>query len=276
MKKIDENELKIIFQGIKNGNKANIELLYKNYHDIVYGIAFSILKNKDNSEDVTQNVFTKLLKLDSNHFPTQGEASWLYTVTKNEVFQFLRKQKTIVDIDDLYSLESESNEIDDIVDMTSYYKLLENLKPIDREIISLRILSDFTFDKIAQMLNMPIGTVEWRYYKSLHCIKLSLSNLAAFIVVFFTIETVKNLRNAKNYNTSYENEVKEPTTQNLTGQYSEMVPSTLSPANDDSEAVTSVSNIIDSILSISMLITSVVFIGLTIFFAIKKKIIIKK
>ena len=53
MKKIDEKELKIIFQGIKDGNKDDIELLYKNYYSIVYGVAFSILKNKENSEDVT-------------------------------------------------------------------------------------------------------------------------------------------------------------------------------------------------------------------------------
>ena len=77
MKKINEKELKIIFQGIKDGNKEDIELLYKNYHSIVYGVAFSILKNKENSEDVTQNVFTKILKMDPSLLPTQGEASWL-------------------------------------------------------------------------------------------------------------------------------------------------------------------------------------------------------
>ncbi len=183
MKKNNEKELKIIFQGIKDGNKEDIELLYKNYHSIVYGVAFSILKNKENSEDVTQNVFTKILKMDPSLLPTQGEASWLYVVTKNEVMQFLRKQKITIDIDDMYTLESESNEIDDLVDMTAYYRLLEGLKPIDKEIISLRILSDMTFEKISQMLNMPIGTVEWRYYKALHHIKASAVSLVAFILV---------------------------------------------------------------------------------------------
>ena len=124
------------------------------------------------------------MKLDKEKFPTQGQSSWLYTVTKNEVMQWLRKQKHNIAIDDLYTLESESDEIEDIVDMESYYHLLKGLPAIEQEIISLRVLSDFTFDKIAQMLNMPLGTVQWRYYKAMHSLRLSLSNLAAFVLVF--------------------------------------------------------------------------------------------
>ena len=183
-KAINELELREIFEKIKNGDENSFESLYKNYHDLVFRISFSILKKKENSEDVCQEVFAKLMKLDKSKFPSTGEASWLYSVTKNEALQFIRKQKENVDIDELYTLESESDEIEDIVDMDSYYKLLEGLKTIDKEIISLKILSDFTFEKIAQMLNMPIGTVQWRYYKSIHSIKLSISNLAAVLVVF--------------------------------------------------------------------------------------------
>lgn len=287
MKKIDENELKIIFQGIKSGNKGDIELLYKNYHDTVYGIAFSILKNRDNSEDVTQNVFAKLLKMDAHLFPSQGEASWLYTVTKNEVFQFLRKQKTIVDIDDLYTLESESNEIDDIVDMASYYKLLENLKPIDKEIISLRILSDFTFEKIAQMLNMPIGTVEWRYYKALHYIKLSITNLAAFIIVLYTLNSIKNINynepsdeldsvsNTTNTSTSYYNYSNSSSGSMHFGDIDD-IQTVTSSSHDSTGAASSINTMVGTIITIGIVITSIIFISLTVYFAFKKKIKIKK
>ena len=300
MKKIDENELKIIFQGIKNGNKDDIELLYKNYHSVIYGIAFSILRNKDNSEDITQNVFAKLLKMDPSLFPSKGEASWLYTVTKNEVFQFLRKQKTIVNIDDIYAFESESNEIEDIVDMTSYYKLLENLKPIDREIISLRILSDFTFEKIAQMLDMPIGTVEWRYYKALHYIKLSLTNLAAFIIVFFTLDSVKHFagnidiysNNNPHENSISENKISENIThsENTTSSteyqnthqggglsfHDITINNIVTSAQDSTGAAGSVNHMVGAFLTLGMVVSSVIFISLTIFFALKKKIKVKK
>ena len=122
MGNVEKNELKIIFQKMRNGDESGIELLYKNYYSMIYGIAYSILKNKENSEDIVHNVFTKLMKMDKNLLPSKGESSWLYIVTKNEVMQFLRGQKVNVDIDDMYTIEAENNEIEDFIDMTSDFE----------------------------------------------------------------------------------------------------------------------------------------------------------
>ena len=270
MKKINELELKEIFEKIKLDDKSGIEELYEKYHYIVYGVAFSILKNKDNSEDVVQNVFAKIMKLDKSQFPSQGEASWLYTVSKNETIQFLRKQKQIVDIDDLFSLESESDEISDIMDMDSYYKLLENLKPIDKEIISLRILSDFTFDKIAQMLNMPIGTVEWRYYKSLHYIKLSITNLAALVIVFAVWKSSQESKNVE-YDSTEKGETSESESSTLPDKSPFSGTQSLLEMAADTAGTTSMSNTIN-VKDTKFSIICIILIISTLFFAFKKKL----
>ena len=299
MKKINDNELKIIFQGIRNGNREDIGLLYNNYHSIVYGVAFSILKNKENSEDVTQNVFTKILKMDPSLLPTQGEASWLYVVTKNEVMQFLRKQKIVVDIDDMYTLESESNEIDDLVDMTAYYKLLEGLKPIDKEIISLRILSDMTFEKISQMLNMPIGTVEWRYYKALHYIKASATSLVALVLVFTfgdvathisipinelekEYDSIKEYTHEKNGSSSKRNNSIQDDFNGSDSSggmsYYDINPadSIREGAKDSTGTAMSTQKILESIITLSTFVICAVLLFMVIFFAFKSKIKRKK
>ncbi len=203
MGNVEKNELKIIFQKMRNGDESGIELLYKNYYSMIYGIAYSILKNKENSEDIVHNVFTKLMKMDKNLLPSKGESSWLYIVTKNEVMQFLRSQKVNIDIDDMYTIEAENNEIEDYIDMTSFHKLLEKLDPIDREIVSLRIISDFTFDRISQLLNIPIGTVQWKYYRALHDIKKALASVVSFFIVFGILEVLKqNMIEKANENVS--------------------------------------------------------------------------
>ncbi len=279
MKKIDEVELREIFQRIKNDDKDAFELLYKNYHDLIFGIAFSILKNRENSEDVTQDIFAKLININKDKLPTQCEASWLYSVTKNESLQFLRKHKKNIDIDELYSLESESDEIDDIVDMNSYYKLLEGLKPIDKEIISLRVLSDFTFEKISQILNMPLGTVQWRYYKAIHCIKLSISNLAAFVVVFtiwISAEKSSNESQYKNYEEKSDNlysevDKSDSSSDDIINFGETDIKNGLS-AYDSSGACNSIANKNNYIF----IIFSIILLSFTIFFAVKKKIKIKK
>ena len=88
---INKKELHELFQGIKQGSRTAFEVLYKRYKQLVYKIAFSIIKNKENSEDIMQNVFTKIFELPEIKLPENKEASWLYTVTKNETITKLRK-----------------------------------------------------------------------------------------------------------------------------------------------------------------------------------------
>lgn len=53
MNRIDEKELKKIFTELKSSNnKVAFETLYQKYNKLVYRIAFTILKNKEDSEDV--------------------------------------------------------------------------------------------------------------------------------------------------------------------------------------------------------------------------------
>ena len=91
---------------------------------------------------------------------------------------------------------------------------LEDLLPITRGnvelslklilpiIKTLKILSELSFREIAGILNMPIGTVQWKYYKALHTLKILIGNLSMFIVaitVFIANKTVfKNRKKVVN------------------------------------------------------------------------------
>ena len=84
MKKINVEELRELFIEIKYGNNIAFEKLYKNYKNLVYKIAYSILKNSYDSDDIVQIVFEKIYSIDKDKLPTRNESSWLYSVTKNE------------------------------------------------------------------------------------------------------------------------------------------------------------------------------------------------
>ena len=53
-----------------------------------------------------------------------------------------------------------------------------------KEIVALKILSNFSFEEIGKFLNEPVETVKWRYYKAIYSLKAILGNLAMFIVSF--------------------------------------------------------------------------------------------
>ncbi len=184
MRKINEQELHELFNGIKNKDGDSFAQLYEKYYNLVYGIVFSILKNKEDSEDVTQVIFSKMYELPKEKLPENYEASWLYKVSKNETLQYIRKSKNEITLEDIYDVLDNTNNIDEIIDTETYKKMISGLNDKEKEIVSLKILSQFTFKKIGQMLEMPTGTVQWNYYKAVNSLKISLSSLAGFIITF--------------------------------------------------------------------------------------------
>ena len=181
---MNRKELKSIFLKIKKDDKKGIEELYSKYHKMVYGIAFSILKNKEDAEDIMQIVFAKIQELDKTKLPEDKEMTWLYTLTKNEALNYLKKKKEELSLDTIYEIENKNNEIDEKIDSIEFNRLIRKLNKKEQEIISLKILSDFSFQEISELLNEPVGTVKWRYYKSLHSIKAMLGSFAMFVITF--------------------------------------------------------------------------------------------
>ena len=206
--KIDKKELKELFYRIKNGDKeVATEELYNKYHNVVYGIAFSILKNKEDAEDAMQNVFIKLYNLAPSLVPESKESTWLYTVAKNEAIEIIRKKKENINLDDIYEIGSD-NDLDEIIDEISFNNLISKLNEKEKEIISLKIISNLSFREIANLLGEPIGTIKWKYYTSIYRIKTLLGNLIMCILAFASGELLfQNKRSSSDIAQMEENTV---------------------------------------------------------------------
>lgn len=184
MSKINEKELSELFIEFKNNNKIAFERLYSQYNRLVYRIAFGIIKNNTDAEDIVQTVFTKIYVMDKEQLPTKNQASWLYSLTKNETITFLRKKNNDIDLSSIYEIEDANNEINTIIDQIEFNRLISKLNDKEKEVVSLKILSNLSFEEIGKLLDLPTGTVKWRYYKSIHTLKILLSNLGMFIITF--------------------------------------------------------------------------------------------
>ena len=114
--------------------------------------------------------------------PENSELSWIYTITKNQTIDYLRKNRSNIDLDQIYDIQEKNSKIQEIVDIDFYNRTISGLDEKEKEILSLKILSKFTFKEIGQILNIPTATAQWRYYKSIHTLKLLISNLALLII----------------------------------------------------------------------------------------------
>ena len=207
MSKINKKELHEIFQDLRNKdkNQSAYNNLYEKYYNLIYGIVFSIMKNKADSEDVTHEIFTKIYKLDVNKLPVDHEASWLFTVSKNECLLFFRKSRPNISIDEIYEMPAASNEIDSVIDREYYNKLMSGLKEDEKMIVSLKVLSNFTFNKISQVMGIPIGTVQWKYYNAINSLRISIGSLVGAIMAFIVVIARGDFWKKKEYVNNAEN-----------------------------------------------------------------------
>lgn len=171
---------------MSKGEKAAQEEFYIHYYKLVFGISMSILKNKEDSLDVTQNVLVKLYTLSADKFPKTSPLSWLYSVTKNEALHFIRSENKTVSLDEeLLNIYTVANEIEKIVDMDTYYSMIGSLSPVEREIVTLKVISGLRYREIARLLDMPTGTVQWKYHTAVHKLRIALTNLVIDMVTIW-------------------------------------------------------------------------------------------
>ena len=158
-------------QMVIENKEQNFEMFYKECKDYVFKIAFGIIKNKEDSEDIVQNLFLKIYKLPKDKLPSRNEASWLYTVAKNETLNYIKSKRKDINIDDL-QIYKDDVEISNLINEASYKELMKKLNSEEELIVKLKTESNFTFKEIAKILGKNENTVKWKYYSAIHTLKL--------------------------------------------------------------------------------------------------------
>lgn len=182
MSVINKGELHSIFTKLKvNKHESIFYDLYGKYNNLVYKITFSILNNREESQEIKQVVFSRIWKMEQSNLPTKNEAMWLYTLTKNETLNHIKEQEDTINLDEIYYIRREDKELDDLINKNAYNKLISKLNHKEQEIVSLKILANLSFKEIAQILNEPVFIIKLKYYKSISSLKIFFSNLRMYI-----------------------------------------------------------------------------------------------
>ena len=166
----------------KNRTEENYEKFYNSVEPIINRIVFCYLKNSEDSNEITQEIFINIYNLDSLKIPRVNEISWLYEMTKNISISLIKSRFPNVTIDDVFKLVDERNEIEKIISNDKYQSLIYNLPFKEQEIITLKEIGEFSFEEISNSLDMKIKMVKWYYYKSIKTLRLAVGNFAMFII----------------------------------------------------------------------------------------------
>jgi RNA polymerase sigma factor (sigma-70 family) len=158
-----------LINGIRDGNKASIDQLYKMYSSSLMGIISRIVKFDEIAEDILQETFIKIWKSIAHYDSSKGRLfTWMANLAKNTAIDQIRskyythaiKTDAIENIQIDYLDVKNNHHLN--LDAIGLKQLMCNLKPDQKKIIDLFYFEGYTQAEVAEELNMPLGTVKTR------------------------------------------------------------------------------------------------------------------
>ena len=170
-------DVELISKAIK-GREDGFEELVRRYQKQITGYVYRIVGDYDSSLDVTQEVFIKVYNSLHRYSSDYKFSTWLYRIAHNAAIDHLRRnsvnhQSLETENDDgTYQLQIESPapspEKDREVNewRTEIGQVIRRLPDAYKQLILLRHASDLSYDEIAEIAGLPLGTVKNRLFRA--------------------------------------------------------------------------------------------------------------
>jgi len=155
--------LQIIIRA-QNGDREAFAILFEQYKNLVYKTAYLMLGESTEAEDALQEIFVQIYKSLSGFDPGKAAfTTWLYRVTFNYCLNHRRKKRPItLPLEDISpALRSEFPGAQ-LAEEEILQQAIGKLTDKQRAVVILRYFWDLPYAEIAQVLDVPLGTVKSR------------------------------------------------------------------------------------------------------------------
>lgn len=164
---LDENL--IIRMG--SGDGAAFRELYQQTSGVVYGFAMSILRNRHDAEDVMHDAFIRIFQSAVTYRPSGNPMAWILTIVRNLCYNRIRAGKVCEDLSEYDNLAGAVDGSEDVLDRMVLETAMSILDAEERQIVVLHAMTGFKHREIAEILDLPTGTVTSKYNRALKKMK---------------------------------------------------------------------------------------------------------
>src|SRR5436305_799755 len=161
-----------------NGRVDGFEELVRRYQRPITGYVFRMLGDYESSLDVTQEVFIKVYNSLRKYSPEYKFSTWLYRIAHNAAIDHMRRNSIspqsleAENADGTYQIQIESRQPSPEQNhersewKTEIDAVIKCLPPSYRDLILLRHSRDLSYDEIAEVTGLPLGTVKNRLFRA--------------------------------------------------------------------------------------------------------------
>ena len=178
-----EGRFEKCIRAMNRGDRDGLKEIYEEYLTYIYGIVRSVLQDREEAEDVTREFFIRLWETSSSYRHGNGHKGWMATIARNLAVDSLRKRRReeVVDFEEspgedctqkqavlaAAALCDKTDVEEEVIGEFTVKEAFSKLKEAEREVVHLKIMGDMTFQEISELLQIPMGTVTWRYREAI-------------------------------------------------------------------------------------------------------------
>ena len=154
--------------------------IVERYQAKVYSIIYGILRNRNDAEDIAQQVFSKVYFSIGNFDSRSSLLTWIYKITVNECYDYLRKKRVRKLVYESDFSEEDTRKMENSDNVTNHeqpvdealakhdlaVKLLEKISEEDRRLILLKEVEGHSVEELAQMTGMNENTIKVKLFRA--------------------------------------------------------------------------------------------------------------
>ncbi|MEI7509766.1 MAG: sigma-70 family RNA polymerase sigma factor [Flavobacterium sp.] len=152
------------------GDENALVILIKRHQSKIYGFIYSKINDRDLADDIFQDTFMKVIKtLKSNSYNEEGKfLPWVMRISHNLIMDYFRKNQKMpmvreTDEFSIFSILQETSPniekriISELIEK-DLQKIINELPEDQREVLTMRIYQDYSFNEIAELTGVSINT----------------------------------------------------------------------------------------------------------------------
>jgi RNA polymerase sigma-70 factor (ECF subfamily) len=154
--------------------------IVERYQAKVFSIIYGILRNRNDAEDIAQQVFAKIYFSIKNFDFRSSLLTWIYKITVNECYDYLRKKRvrklvyeSDFSADDSQRVENSEPAVDQgpavdqqLAQQDLIFKLLSKISEEDRTLILLKEVEGHSVEELSQMTGMNENTIKVKLFRA--------------------------------------------------------------------------------------------------------------
>lgn len=173
-----------ILERAKAGDERALRSILESHYSLIYAVAHGILQNRSDAEDTVQEIFIKIHRSLPSFRGASNLSTWIYSIARNEALNALsRRVDREISIDECSDIISEAKDPESSLSEEEIARTLERcmqrLDEDQRVAIDLRYRGEKSYEEIAEIMDIPLGSVKTNIYRGKMQLRRMLSRQAA-------------------------------------------------------------------------------------------------